>query len=607
MISILLLQTQIYNMIQWLTTSGLVRLLRSNVPFCTYVWEGDANFVSRDQIYNEAMKERKAFMTTMQIFQKEDREKSRSDLKIIVEADWRDILDAVNDAQHDAEVNAIKGASGSIRNLTRKLGDAGPAFTDWLEILPSDLYGSVLRGGFLIVINAAIRHKELCQEVFNAIGEIPEVIRGAEFSFTEYKSDELHRRVAKLYNTIIETLHGILDFYKERASGRHRRAALNAFKAITRGSNYGQQIELNINNVKDAANLVKQEANRCMHRRVGEIKTAQDYQTLQAAQIKNTSSEGLNVVRKIYEDLQYRFKCQDLQWKEAKANNLALRAELMDLRRAIIPEPVQRQGPSSRMMYQLMGTSPDIVYQDMQEVLRSAQRFSAGLQTQAGEFMGSQRLQNWLTSPYSCNLLANGASGDHKISSFSFVATLLTQSLEVSKEALSLSFYCGLHTDAYRDGLSDAEGMIRSLIIQLLATTSYDFDLEFVDRRFIQALEANNLDALCALFEGIINQIPASVVLFLVIDGISFYETKDRVQSACIVMSRIIDVADKAKFVFKLLVTSPGASPYVSGGFSKEELFWLPDDDSENNSEFNYDVEAFQNQARAQAAYQLRP
>ncbi|KAL9607148.1 MAG: hypothetical protein Q9167_007909 [Letrouitia subvulpina] len=555
--------------------------------------------VTQGQIYREAIEERDAFFAAMQVYRDEDREDSRNNLGVTTKAEWEELLDVANRAQYDADVNAIKGASGAIRNLTRKLGESGPAFKGWLQMLPEDAYGSIICGGFTIIIDAAIRQRELCQEVFNALGEIPEVIRGAEFSFIEYKSEELHKRVAKLYQAITETLHGILDFYKERAPGRHKRGFRNAFKAITKGPNYGQDIELNLNLVKDRANAVKQEADRCMHRRVGDIQNAQEYQNLQAAQIKNTGAESLNIMQKIYADLQYRFKCQELQWKE---NNNALRAEVMDLKRAVTPTHIPKHGPSPRKIYQLMSTSPNIVSQDMEEVLRDAQRFSAGLQTQAGEFMGSPKLQSWLTSPYSCNLFAQGGSGDEKASPLSFVASLISQSLDVSQEAISLSFYCGLHTDAHRDILSDAQGMLRSLVAQLLSKKPHDFDFEFIDRKFIQALETGDLGALCDLFEGLVNQIPPSAALFLTIDGISFYETKDRVQTTCAIMSRIIDIADRSRFVFKLLVTSPGASKYVSQGFTKDQFLWLPDVDPEEDDAFEYNVGVFKEMASDQAS-----
>lgn len=263
------------------------------------------------------------------------------------------MLETAKNAQFDADVNAIKGMRGVIRKFTKRLGEAGPAFKAWLQVLPTDSYGSVICGGFTVIIDAAIRHKDLCEEVFGALGDIPEIIKDAEFCFEEYKSEELYKRVAKLYTVITETLKGILSFYKERASGRHFRAVLNAAKAIAKGPNYGRTIQAEIMNVKIAASAVKQESDRCLQRRVGEIKHGQEYLILQGAHARMTNTESLNINQKLYADFLDRCKCWDLRWRETEAqwrktqaDNFALRNELTDLKHAMTPKPTPRNGPS---------------------------------------------------------------------------------------------------------------------------------------------------------------------------------------------------------------------------------------------------------------------
>lgn len=503
------------------------------------------------------------------------------------------MLETVNNAQTDAEVNAIKGMSGAVRNLARRLGNAGDAFNAWLQILPNDTFGSAICGGFKIFIDAATRHKDLCQEVFDALGEIPEVIKEADFSFKEYKSEELFKRVAKLYTVIMETLKRILSFYQERASGRHIGVARNVFKAIAKGPNYGRTIEADIQRLKDSASAVKREAERCFHRRMGDMKDAQNFQTLQA-------THGLNIMQGLYAQTQYQFKCQIQCWRESKADNLALRNEMTELKRAATPQRSPRNGPTLRKIAQLLNTSPSTADQDMEEVLREAQRFPIFLQTQANQFMTSQKLQDWLVSPYSRALLAQASEGDEKISALSLVASLLVQSLRISEDAIPLYFYCGLHTDPYNDSLVGATGGLQSIIAQLLRTERLDFDLGFIDHKHIQALEYGDLEALCDLFEGLTQQLPRSTVLLLVFDGISFYETRDRLGDTCCAMNRMLELVDKASFVFKLLITSSGQSAHVSKGFHHEQVYWLPQIDPEEDDEFHHNVSVFRNQAGVQ-------
>lgn len=510
------------------------------------------------------------------------------------------MLETVSNAQIDADVNAIKGMSGAVRKLTRRLGDAGPAFNAWLQILPTDTFGSAICGGFKILIDAATRHKDLCQEVFDALGEIPEVIKDADFSFSEYQSEELSKRVAKLYAVIMETLKRMLSFYQERASGRHIGAARNVFKAIVKGPNYGRTIEADIQRVKESASAVKQEADRCFHRRIGEMKNAQEFQTLQATHFQRLQTKGLNILQGVYAHLQYQHKCHIHYWRESQVYNLALRNEMTELKRAATPRRPSRNGPTLRKIGQLLNTSPSTADQDMEEVLREAQRFPVFLQTQANQFMTSQKLQDWLLSPYSRALLAQASEGDEKVSALSFVASLLVQSFRTSEDAIPLYFYCGLHTDPYNDSLAGATGGLRSIIAQLLRTERLDFDLGFIDHKHIQALEYGDLEALCDLFEGLTQQLPRSTVLLLVVDGISFYETRDRLGDTCCAMNRMLELVDKASFVFKLLITSPGQSAHVSKGFHHEQVYWLPEIDPEEDDEFHHTVSVFRNQAGVQ-------
>ncbi|KAL8857272.1 MAG: hypothetical protein Q9178_006198 [Gyalolechia marmorata] len=543
--------------------------------------------ISQDQIYHEALLEREAFRSAIKAFNGDDQQHSSPP-----ESDWDAVLETARKAQVDADVNAIKGMGGAIRSLTRRLGDAGPAFKAWLQILPTDSYGSVICGGFNVIIDAAIRHKDLCEKVFDALGNIPEVIAAAKFSFSEYKSEALYKRVAKLYTVITETLNAILSFYQARASGRHIRVARNALKALGKGSDYGREIEARIKNVKSSAYAVKEEAERCLHHRVGEIQATVEYQTLQLARVER-------IHQNVYADLLYRLKCYDLQWRESQFD---LRNQLTDFQLAATPKPPQRDGPSHRKICQLLSTSPKIAVQDMGEVLREAQRFPVNLQTQASQFMTSQKLQEWLTSPYSCALLVHGSAGDDKISALSFVASLLVQSFQACKDAVPLHFYCALHTDPYHDNLSGAVGMMQQLITQLLQIEQHDLDLEFVDRKFIQAIEYGDLGALCDLFEGLAQQLSQSTTIFLVVDGMSFYETRERLEDTCHAMSKLLELVEKAKPVFKLLITSPGASAHVSKGLRPEQVYWLPEIDPEEDEDFNHNVGAFKDQAGVRAS-----
>ena len=563
----------------------------------------------------------------MKTYQTQDRDDARAKLGLISESKWSAVLDEIQQAEQDATVNGTKGILGAIRKCSRKLGESGGAFIGWLQMLPDDAYGSVICGGLKLIINAAIRHRDICIEVFDAIGEIPEVIRAAEFSFTEYRSDELNVRIATLYKDITLCLRGILDFYKERAPGRTKSVVRNAFKAVGKGPNYGKQIELEIATVRNSAGAVKQEADRCLHRRVGAIRSNQEFQTRQTAEIKDQGTENLklnkelkdqgemslkqsekglkqgeeslNLMNRLYAGLKYQYQCQERRWEERdrkqREEYASMRQQLESISRAVTPESVRRQGPSVQQVVRILASNPDVASQDQQYILQEGELFSTNLQTQASAFMGSPKLQDWLTSTTSSCLFAQVDSGDdNPISALSFVSSLLYQTLQASEQTLPLHYVCGLHTDHYRDAFPGAQGMLQSLLVQLLVRSEYEnFSLDFVDRTLFQRLENADLVALCTFFEALVDQLPQSTILFVIVDGVSFYETQDRVQGTCYAIGKLVEIAETAGRVMKLLVTCPGVSGYVRKGFHDDDVLWVAEAGDGDGDGFTYDVEGF--------------
>ena len=556
----------------------------------------------------------------MKAYQTQDRDDARAKLGLISESKWKAVLDEIQQAEQDAVVNGTKGILGAIRTCSRKLGDSGGAFIGWLQMLPDDAYGSIICGGLKLIINAAIRHRDICNEVFDAIGEIPEVIRAAEFSFTEYRSDELNKRIAALYKDIALCLRGILDFYKERAPGRTKSIARNVVKAVGKGPNYGKQLELQIATVRNSAGAVKQEADRCLHRRVGAIRSNQEFQTRQTAEIKEQGTENLklnkelkdqgkmnlkhgeeslNLMSRLYTGLKYQYQCQERKWEERERRQreeyASVRQQLDSISRAVTPERVRRLGPSVQQVVRILASNPEVPSQDLHNILQEGELFSTKLQTQASAFMGSQKLQDWLTSTTSSSLFAQVESGENNpISALSFVSSLLYQTLQASEQTLPLLYVCGLHTDRYRDAFPCAEGMLQSLLVQLLVGLEYEnFSLDFIDHALFHGLEKADLVSLCTVFEALLDQIPPSTILFIIVDGVSFYETQDRVRGTCHAISKFIEIAETAGKAMKLLVTCPGVSGYVRKGFCEEDILRIAEAGDGAGDSFRYGVNDF--------------
>lgn len=144
--------------------------------------------------------------------------------------------------------------------------------------------------------------------------------------------------------------------------------------------------------------------------------------------------------------------------------------------------------------------------------------------------------------------------------------------------SLSLAFFCGEHLQK-DDPDSGPDGMMRSLLAQLLLAYS-DFDLRTVRR--LQHLDFDDVKDLCDVFDLLIDQLPHYVVVFCVVDAISFYEDTAAVcDEAGVVVQTLVDVVERTResgCAFKLLLMSPWNSRVFYRYMQDQEgdVLWVP-------------------------------
>jgi hypothetical protein len=207
----------------------------------------------------------------------------------------------------------------------------------------------------------------------------------------------------------------------------------------------------------------------------------------------------------------------------------------------------------------------------------SAGKFSDNIfHERAQALMGHTRLKTWITNARSQALLVNGNGGREKISPMSLACGMLARSLESFEGAIPLIFFCGMHSEA-----NDEEGpelMLAYLIHQLL-TSSSTFDLDFILKsKKKQDIIDHDMDTLCFIFDGLVQQLAKDQIVFCLIDGITFCEYGKRKESARQAISTIVDLVEEYDCVFKLLVTSSTRSLVVYRLFSKDNTFSLKAD-----------------------------
>jgi hypothetical protein len=235
-------------------------------------------------------------------------------------------------------------------------------------------------------------------------------------------------------------------------------------------------------------------------------------------------------------------------------------------------------------LLQLLQNNPQYPYQpiSIQETLsRDAvlaitygSALSPNRQARTASILQSPQFQYWFQALHSNTLMVNGMEFDvdhnSSISPLTYLCVLLSQTISTQNMAIPLTFFCAQHATP-SDALEGASGLLRSLCGKLLLVAGESLDLSFIsDFSMLQAIAGQDIPRLCYLLESLVQAMVSSsnqspLVVFCLIDSISFFETQARVGAMEIVMpflQSMVEVTEKGDkgVVFKLLVTAEGCS-----------------------------------------------
>ena len=201
--------------------------------------------------------------------------------------------------------------------------------------------------------------------------------------------------------------------------------------------------------------------------------------------------------------------------------------------------------------------------------------------------MRSHKLQNWITSTISSSLFINA---NHKGSSqqqpTSFISAKLIDSLtpppstnSTPRLTLPLAYFIGEHLEP-SDPDTGPSGLMRNLLAQLLLSYQ-SFDLRTI-QRMQNTLDYSSVNDLCDIFDLLIAQLPSYIVVFCVIDAVSFWEDSATVcEEASIVVQTLVDIVERMRedeCAFKLLLMSSWNSRVLYRDMVDQEgdVVWMP-------------------------------
>ena len=240
----------------------------------------------------------------------------------------------------------------------------------------------------------------------------------------------------------------------------------------------------------------------------------------------------------------------------------------------------------------------DTAAEDASSIMRIISSLSSGSQDRAVALIMSPTMQTWLTSAVSLPLLVNGhmfsTEGETRQSPLSYFCAKLVDGIvprntssqtRTNRTVFAVRWFCGQHTNMYDygPGMTDYDahppGMLNNMLAQLIT--------QLLECPFLPQLEDLSLTTqdpqlveLCSLFNLLVRALPRGSILFVVIDGISYYEDEERREECMEVLSTLTELTRESSesangCLVKLLVTAPLRSHYVLDLFNDTEILDL--------------------------------
>jgi hypothetical protein len=218
---------------------------------------------------------------------------------------------------------------------------------------------------------------------------------------------------------------------------------------------------------------------------------------------------------------------------------------------------------------------PDVASDDLKRINEKRQTWvPRNEQARAEQLIRSSQFKDWMVSATSSQLLVHGDyEGLRYVSGLSLFCSSLFQSFAPkAPRFIPLIFFCGLHTDCYTDENTGGRAIIKNFICQLLC--QFDFDTRMLASEKLDEglIRLGNVDELCKLFRWLVSQLPQSVVLFCLLDGVVYYERKEFEDDMGFVLEKLLRISaeQNTQAGVKILLTSSSKTTYIRKPFPDE-------------------------------------
>ncbi|KAJ5755685.1 hypothetical protein N7533_005228 [Penicillium manginii] len=462
-----------------------------------------------------------------------------------------------------------KGIAGAHRYAGRFAGNNADALLPWLELIPNDHGMSVLAGGLKAILN----------KILGALHEIPDVM------FQTQKQQEVFSAVPKIRNQaiylykilahclayLITTLNPSRSKEKFREKAKRLGKKFIPYRSAAEIDGLLGDVETSVGKFRDCLQLVRDEYIVATHENSRVI--------LDQGSIIQENTENMGEqLEHIRQDMKSLKRCLDAsrieqQIRHSHAVNSqnfflgfvrsdppALEAPF--LASSYISQPQYLQPfLTDTDLFDAIGVQVHESIEDVERILKHRDQFDIAAQTQAQQLLSSEQFMGWMKSPLPETLFVKGhfqMVGPGRISVLSALFATLSLNLIKNTDYVVLHAFCGLH-EAQSHQSVGPNWLIRSLIAQLLLS-GINLNLDCINTRaFAEGIKSHHLQDLCSIFRLLIEQLPNTVTVICIIDGVNRFESEiwkaDMIEILFILNQIVLN--ESLRPAFKLLLATP--------------------------------------------------
>ncbi|KAL8673282.1 MAG: hypothetical protein Q9168_002280 [Polycauliona sp. 1 TL-2023] len=502
----------------------------------------DSFVAEANDLHNEAalFDSQRAFAEALARFQDGVKSKYKSEIDLGATHDWDEVMKHVEKARNRYTGEGKDGIKKILNSRLKTFQTAAPAVQAWLKLLPStSIYGSVVCGGLTIILEAAVRLRQLRKETLDALDHIPLCIENAQILIRTHGYTQVDQYTVNLYSAIIEALHHILAWY-ERAAG------MKFISAFSKGTAYAKVIKDKMKNVEKASQAMKERAEQLKHLRLEDIRGIVMHTKDQVEDLKILAVEARNHLYEIFKDTEVWQQAALEAWRKSEApqGSAVVHREDQDLaaRKSLLALFKQDHIDQSR---------------DVEKVLTQITSMTLGDQDRVAAIVNHRAVTNWLLDTQSAALMIQGNGRRHDaIAPTSIACALLIHVFSKKLHFPTLYWFCGLHRSRSTGNLIS---MLKNLMCQLLSLSCCvctEEDQIILDTEdFAQLLKG---------FMRLVRRSSSGTPVVCILDGISFYETRHQREELGNLVDALARLAKSHSSALLLLLTSPLRANYIA-------------------------------------------